>query len=458
MIVIMKYRIGLILCFFWANGLFSQNQYTLKGNLNKTGPHEVLLKGFTVLGDSIIAKTYTDTEGNFSMQYPATYKGAALLEVKDKKSVILLLHNEGFEIKWDDLEEYKTLSFSKSPENLAFSQGFVLARQSESLLSGLNYLKSIYEQNLPNSQAKVDWITNEIKIQKNLFPDFLNALPDQSYAKYYLNLRKFLQDIDAAMKTNANQLLINEKIFNTIDFADNRLIASGLYKDLLEGYFLYLESYTDLEQTYQHINNSVDVIFKSVNQNAILKQDIAEFLFRLFEKRSHFKAAEYLALKMLSADDCQMDTKHQALFEQYRKMSKGKSAPDIVLKNTTNSPSNLSAIKSKYKLIVFGASWCNKCNEEIPKLISFYQEWKSKYNLEIVFISLDTDKENYQEFTKNFPWISSCDFKGWESTAAVDYCVFGTPTMYLLDANQTILVKPISEKQIQAWLDVNGKK
>ena len=125
---LMKYTIGLIFCFFWANSLLSQNQYTLKGNLNKTGPYEVLLKGFTVLGDSVIAKTFTDTEGNFSMQYPATYKGAALLEVKDKKSVILLLHNEEYEIKWDDIEDYNTFSFSKSPENLAFSQGFALAQ------------------------------------------------------------------------------------------------------------------------------------------------------------------------------------------------------------------------------------------------------------------------------------------------------------------------------------------
>ena len=77
--------------------------------------------------------------------------------------------------------------------------------------------------------------------------------------------------------------------------------------------------------------------------------------------------------------------------------------------------------------------------------------------MEIVFISLDTELAKYNTFVKDFPWLSSCELKGWESKAVVDYCVFGTPTMYLLNQNNTILIKPISEKQIQAWLEMEEK-
>jgi thiol-disulfide isomerase/thioredoxin len=160
---------------------------------------------------------------------------------------------------------------------------------------------------------------------------------------------------------------------------------------------------------------------------------------------------------MLDAQNCEMDTKHKALFEQYRKMAVGKTADDIVFENATQTVTNLNSITTKYKLVVFGASWCNKCQEDIPKLKSYYQDWKTKYNLEIVLISLDSEKEKYTAFVKDFPWFSSSELKGWEAKAALDYCVFGTPTMYLLDANNTILLKPISEKQIQSWLDMNEK-
>jgi hypothetical protein len=31
--------------------------------------------------------------------------------------------------------------------------------------------------------------------------------------------------------------------------------------------------------------------------------------------------------------------------------------------------------------------------------------------------------------------------------------VFGTPTMYILDKDDKIVLKPNSEKQVQAWLE-----
>jgi len=80
---------------------------------------------------------------------------------------------------------------------------------------------------------------------------------------------------------------------------------------------------------------------------------------------------------------------------------------------------------------------------------------KKDHGLEIVFISLDTQKSDYENFVKGFPWISSCDFKGWESKPVVDYCIFGSPTMYLLDANNVIKLKPISAAQINAWFEVH---
>jgi thiol-disulfide isomerase/thioredoxin len=139
-------------------------------------------------------------------------------------------------------------------------------------------------------------------------------------------------------------------------------------------------------------------------------------------------------------------------------MSKGKTAPKIVFYNATKPYASSIDITSKYVLVVFGASWCIKCQEEIPKLKPFYENWKTKYELEIVYISLDTELNSFKKFSADFPWLSSCELKGWESASAIDYCVFSSPTMYLLDSHNTILMKPNSEKQIQAWLQMYHKQ
>ena len=53
------------------------------------------------------------------------------------------------------------------------------------------------------------------------------------------------------------------------------------------------------------------------------------------------------------------------------------------------------------------------------------------------------------------------DYKKWDSEIVNDYYVFATPTMYLLDSQRKILLRPNSVKQIAAWVDwylVQGNK
>jgi hypothetical protein len=51
-------------------------------------------------------------------------------------------------------------------------------------------------------------------------------------------------------------------------------------------------------------------------------------------------------------------------------------------------------------------------------------------------------------------WIASCDLKGWETQAALNYFTFGTPTMYLQETNNKILVKPLGPVQTIALLQM----
>ena len=52
----------------------------------------------------------------------------------------------------------------------------------------------------------------------------------------------------------------------------------------------------------------------------------------------------------------------------------------------------------------------------------------------MVYISIDTDKTAFDNYYKVAPFITYCDAKGWETQAAKDYYVFGTPSYFLLDS------------------------
>lgn len=437
------YQIVFLLISWMAN---SQTDFVISGHFKDVNQKEIILKSYDGLKETQLDKTISDTKGNFTLKYPSNYQGAGLIEIVQGKKVIVLLNHESFQIDWSDMSSTKSLKFINSIENQTFDRGISLYQNAQAKKAGITSLMPYYE----NEPKKSQFFASELIQLNELIPNFLREIPQKNYALYYLKLRFLITDFQLSLKRYPERIPELKNQFLQLDFNDSKMMHSGLYEDLLQS---YINVVADRSDNYVLLNQATDVVIKSLDKNPEFKQNIAEYLFKAYEKRSLFEASEHLALQMLSDQNCSLDGKHKALFEQYRKMANGKSAPNIQL------PKNQSLfdLKNKYKLVVFGASWCQKCVDEIPQLAQFYNRWKEKHNLEIVFVSLDNQKQAYQDFIKNFAWISLCDFKSWDSPTVTDYCVFATPTMYLLDAQNTIQVKPISAEQIDAWLNLHDQ-
>ena len=44
------------------------------------------------------------------------------------------------------------------------------------------------------------------------------------------------------------------------------------------------------------------------------------------------------------------------------------------------------------------------------------------------------------------------NYQKWDTQAVKDYHVFSTPTLYLLDQNRKILLRPTSVEQAKTWI------
>ena len=204
---------------------------------------------------------------------------------------------------------------------------------------------------------------------------------------------------------------------------------------------------------------SIDLLLDNLSKDNSKLNEITHYLFDLLERHSLFEASEYLAIKVLNQTSCTLDTNLAKQLETYRAMKKGNIAPDIVFKekatilNNNQSFTKLSDSKAVYKLVVFGASWCPKCTEEIPQLAHNYNDWKNK-GLEILYISLDDNEIMFEKIASSLPFISYCDLQKWNSKPVLDYYVFGTPTMFILDQNNKIVLRPNSVKQVEAWINL----
>lgn len=430
---------------------FQANAQTLQGAFPQFKNNELVLKGYDGFVEKELAQTTSDSLGNFSVPYPKNYRGAALLQPKGVNGLIVLLNNETFKIQWEDMQDFKTLHFINSPENEAFAKSIDISQEAEQKLAGLKYLLPQYAI----QSSEYTWLTQEITNQEKRFLHFLKTLPATSYASYYLPIRKLIMDMPLTANRYIDRMPQHEIDFKNINFNDNQLASSGLLGELLDGFYQLMESHLDLEKVTEHCNLATDAWIKSLANNPTKQQAVAEHVFKWLEKRSLFPAAEYLAKAMLNQPHCELTEKNANLFEQYRKMGIGNTAPNISLehKQDKSNTKDLKSINSTYKLVVFGASWCPSCQADYPKWKENYAALKGKYNLEIVYISIDTDKKVFDEYYKEAPFITFCDYKGWETPAAKAYYVFATPTYILLNKELKIEAKIKSPEHLQAWLE-----
>ena len=425
---------------------------TIQGHFPNFPNSRYELKGYNGLQQTTLSLAESKEDGKFTLSYPKDYKGVAQLWMNGAYQVLLFLNQENITLHWEDLTNRDDLK-TNSKEYEAFLGGMKSFQDSEAKLAGLNYLVPLYEKD----SVKQNVFINELDIVANQFPQYIKSLPENLFVRQYLLAKGLIEQMPKTVETYKWRAPNHIPEFMAIDF--KAIKNSGLYKDLLEGYTNLVERFP-LEEVYPLLNSAIDKVISETKTNPTLQQELAQLWFTYLESHSLTKAAEYLAIKMLNDENCQLNEKSINLFEQYRKMAVGKTAPNIVLesKEAKGKKQELKNLKNNYKLVAFGASWCPNCQNDYPSLIGMYKKLKEKHDLEVIYISIDTDKKVFEEYYKETPFITFCDTKGWETQAAKDYHIFATPTYILLDKELKILSKIQSPEHLEAWLQANGKK
>ena len=134
----------------------------------------------------------------------------------------------------------------------------------------------------------------------------------------------------------------------------------------------------------------------------------------------------------------------------------GAKAPDFTLTDTKGNKVTMSSVKGKIKIIDFWASWCGPCRMNNPHLKKLYEEFHPK-GLEIIGVSLDTDKEAWEAAIEKdgLTWVNVSSLKGWECEIAHLYNVTGVPALFILDEHNNIMATGLRGEQLKVFLEDN---
>lgn len=173
---------------------------------------------------------------------------------------------------------------------------------------------------------------------------------------------------------------------------------------------------------------------------------------------------ELQEMKSLFSPELSYAPEYQKLLRLYDQKAAaslvGQQAPDFSISTLAGKSFNLSALKGKYVVLDFWASWCTPCRAANQKIKPIYEHYKNK-GFEMVSVSMDDKRNLWENAVKKdgLPWIQVSELSGIKDSAlAQKYGVVSLPTVFLLDKTGKVIAQNISEKELEELLNHNLKK
>ncbi|MBM3436659.1 MAG: redoxin domain-containing protein [Bacteroidetes bacterium] len=416
---------------------------------------EIYLAGFYGEKNNIIDTVIPDKEGNFSFTLNADYNPGMYRIFFDKKVFIdVVFNHENTVIVTDYKFPYDSLEVISSVENRLY---YDFLRNGNDYRRKFDLLAPLNDYYPRGDSFFIKARKQYIMVQAAFFiyiDSILNQYPDAWVSKIIRQKKPLFYD--PSLDEYGRREYIMQHYFDNIDFTDVGLIRSNFYTTVAIEY-MSLFSNPNLTQSEleEEFIKAVDTIMAKASENGIVYEFMVDYLVKGFERYHFDKVLDYIA-EHYSPQSCENEerkTDLQTRLEKYAELSEGKAAPDFSLQGNDGKIIHLNEIKADYTLILFWASWCPHCAETLPEIEKIYKN-TVRNKLEIIAVSLDKEKTEWQKALdeQNFSWKNGCDFLGWDSPVAIDYNVYATPTMFLLNPEKKIFGKPITLNELRNFL------
>ena len=266
-------------------------------------------------------------------------------------------------------------------------------------------------------------------------------------------------------KMQSKNPLVSHLYFDDIDFTDQCIIRSSLLPNRIQTYF---QTHSNWPNSKYGFHDAIDVIMDYAKVN----EKVAEFcMYNMLDgfyntgqtdKKNNpiwGELCDYIMNEYIFGEGCGDDIEPSDLLKerasQFKNLQVGSVPPNFSILDMNGKRFNLqkTCSNNKYTVLMFWASHCQHCMAELPGFASWYNQ-NSNSNFEIVGISLDGNKKNWENAVNNnnFNWVNICEFKVYKSPICIDYKIKKTPTMFILNDKMEIVAKPRSTNQVRSFL------
>lgn len=417
---------NIFVAFVLLMGFINLNaQFKIEGEIKNYEKSPVLVKMYENGVDKLVSRVETDAKGSFIANIPVEYTGVIILEV-DRGGYKLIAINKDISFVTDYKDTNRVIDY-KSEFNRNLNEYYKQTNLVELNKNTLQPLLNFYDKKDDFYSA----ISKEVERINNMQPIEI----ENEDVNYYLDNKKFFSSLDSGeAPASQTQAQLKNKLIND----SSALERFGLLRDYVKYYISYsLSGVVDRDSAIVRIEEAIDSLLDDLGADTNRGQAVLTTVIQLLEGNGFIKSAEKYVSKAGSLE-CEITEDLEAVLKSKENIKVGKKAPDFKFPERVNGKSSLYQVKADKKLLIFWGSWCPHCVKEIPFIKEFYKQFK-KEGGEIVAFAVDLRKEDYQRFMQGTAWYNISDLLKWESPITKQFGITGTPTMIMLDKDNTIL-------------------
>jgi peroxiredoxin len=270
---------------------------------------------------------------------------------------------------------------------------------------------------------------------------------------------------DGTLDTALQVYRFRTQFWDGVDFDDERLIHTPVIVNKLQRYMMELtaqqqdsviasakalmDQVVDNEQRKEYFKffaNWITLQFEATKTSIMDPQKIYVFMIQnYFTKERAFwsQDAEIQGLQMRASE--------------MENSLVGNDAPNVIAPGLDGSSKELLASQAPYLIVYMYNPTCEHCMEQSPKLVRFYNEWKSK-GVDVYGIAIDTEDDVWRNYVQKTGMTWTNVFDPTNRSIYKKYYVDVTPEIYVINPDRKIIAKNLKVNQIETVINRDRAK
>ena len=438
----------------------ASDQYEIKMNIDGYQDSVLLLTSYFGKKINLIDTAYSIKPGEFIFTGSKKLPGGIYMAVSmDKKKLFefIIDDNQKFSFRTDTSNYMLNMKVKGSKENKVFYSYLKFNekqyRLNKALLRTIDSLTTLSEEtdHLKSSLDSVNNQTIEYKLE----------IIKNNQGAFVSNLLVAMRDVEIpdSIKESTDSTLsykyYKEHFWDYFNLSDERLLRTPMFMRKVDQYFDQLVVFHP-----DSVISAIDtIVYKSRPSNEVVGYLVWHFIseyqnpkFMGFDKVFVHLVDEYFSKEQITNTTPSILTSLQERSVKLKPILLGKSAPNLLLIDTSGSLRSFRTISSNYTVLFFWDSDCGICGKEITELKKLYNI--PEYDVEIYSINVNSDLEGWKKalIEKQIPGIKVNGTRSATKDFHDLYDIYGTPVIYVLDKDKKIIAKRIGANKIEEFI------